>query len=140
MINREIANLGRPEIQIDMDELGVFCRMKPTLRECAEFFKCSEDTIERRIKEAFGVTFAEFRDQNMTHTRFSLIRKAIRKAEDGDNTMLIFCLKNLCGWRDRPSGDGDKIIMDSRLTSMSDFDLDERIRALKQELKVNSDL
>jgi hypothetical protein len=37
----------------------------------------------------------------MVFTRFDLIRTAIDKAKKGDNVMLIFCLKNLCGWRDK---------------------------------------
>ena len=37
----------------------------------------------------------------MVHTRFMLIRTAIQKAEKGDNVMLIFCIKNLCNWRDK---------------------------------------
>lgn len=101
---------GRPTKDIDLDQLAALCRMKPTQKDCADFFKVSVDTIARKIKDASGLTFAEFRDQNMVHTRFSLIRKAIKKAENGDNTMLIFCLKNMCGWRDKPPEDeeGDK--------------------------------
>ena len=93
-----MANL----IVIDIEELSALCRLKPTLKDCAAFFKCSEDTIERRIKEATGQTFAEFREQNMVFTRYDLVRRAIQKASSGDNTMLIFCLKNLCGWADKP--------------------------------------
>lgn len=86
---------------IDVAQLKAICRMKPTLKDCAAFFEVSEDTIERHIRKSDNCTFAEFRDKNMVHTRFSLIRTAIRKAENGDNTMLIFCLKNLCGWADK---------------------------------------
>ncbi len=67
----------------------------------AAFFGCSEDTIENRVEELGYASFSAFRDENMVHTRFSLIRKAIHKAENGDNIMLIFCLKNLCGWADK---------------------------------------
>lgn len=77
-------------------------RMKPTLADTAAFFNCSEDTIERHIRRIFKLNFSKFRDQNLVHTRFSLVRTAITKAEKGDNTMLIFCLKNLCGWKDKP--------------------------------------
>lgn len=119
-------------IEIDLEQLAAFCRLKPTLADCAAFFKCSEDTIERRIKSHYNLTFAEFREQNMTQTRYGLIRKAIQKAETGDNTMLIFCLKNLCGWTDKPiesNKDNEK-----DLSKISDFDLDERIKQLTRSL------
>lgn len=120
-----MANL----IEIDMEELSALCRLKPTLKDCAAFFKCSEDTIERRIKEATGKTFAEFREQNMVFTRYDLVRRAIQKASSGDNTMLIFCLKNLCGWADKPAIEEIRN-EDEEFSKMSDFDLEERINQL----------
>jgi AraC-like DNA-binding protein len=95
-----MSKMGRPTIEIDLDQLSALCRMKPTLEDCAAFFKCSTDTVERRIREATELTFAEFREQSLVHTRFDLIRKAIKKADQSD-TMHIFCLKNLCGWADK---------------------------------------
>jgi hypothetical protein len=106
----EPKKMGAPVIKIDMDQLGALCRMKPSLYDCARFFKCSEDTIERRVKEAFNVTFAEFRDQNMVHTKFDLIRKAIQKA-DVDPMMHRFCLKNLADWRDKTDVTSDGKVM-----------------------------
>ena len=96
-----MAKMGRKRIDIDLVQLKALMRLKPTQKDTAAFFECSEDTIERIIKKNYNATFAEFRYQNMVHTRFSLIRKAISKAEAGDNIMLIFCLKNLCGWADK---------------------------------------
>lgn len=96
-----MAKMGRSTIKIDETQLKALCRMKPTLKDCAAFFNCSEDTIDRACKKFGSKTFADFRDKNMVHTRFNLVRTAIKKAENGDNTMLIFCLKNLCGWTDK---------------------------------------
>lgn len=87
--------------KVDIEQLSALCRLKPTQQDCASFFKCSLDTIERVIREHSGQTFAEFRDENMVHTRFSLVRKAIQQANSGNNIMLIFCLKNLCKWTDK---------------------------------------
>lgn len=92
--------MARPKADVDMDQLAALMRMKPTLADCAAFFKVSQDTIERRIKRATGLSFAEFRDQNMVHTRMQLIRSALERSKKSD-TMLIFCLKNLCGWQDK---------------------------------------
>lgn len=96
-----MAKTGRPKKEIPHAQLKAFMRLKPSLQDTANFFECSVDTIERFIRREFKASFADFREQNMVHTRFSLIRKAIQKGEGGDNVMLIFCLKNLCGWKDR---------------------------------------
>lgn len=92
---------GRPKKEIPEAQLRGIMRLHPTIKDCASFFECSEDTIENVIKRDYGVNFSVFREQNMVHTRFALIRKAIQKATAGDNVMLIFVLKNLCQWKDR---------------------------------------
>lgn len=104
--------MSRPPIEIDIEKLKALMRMKPTAEDCAAFFKCSVDTIERRIKEHSksderpdGCSFAEFRDQNLVHTRFSIIRGILKKAEAGDNVMLMYASKNLCDWNDGKSAE-----------------------------------
>jgi hypothetical protein len=93
--------MGRPQANIEEVKLKSLMRLKPTLADTAAFFETSERTIERFIRDTFDLSFVEFREQNMVHTRLSIIRTAINKAEKGDNVMLIFCLKNLCGWKDK---------------------------------------
>lgn len=94
--------MARPLLKIDDTQLTALMRLKPSLADTAAFFSCSEDTIERYLRRTHKVGFADFREQNMVHTRFSLVRKALEKAQAGDNVMLIFALKNLCGWQDKP--------------------------------------
>jgi hypothetical protein len=81
-------------------QFKAICRLNPTEKDCAAFLDVSEDTLENYCK-TLKMTFSEFRTQNMVHTRFALIRKAIHMAENGNPAMLIFCLKNLCGWVDK---------------------------------------
>lgn len=100
--NDEKSQMGRPAIEIDIGQIAALMRFNPTLKDAAAFFKCSESTIARRIREECGgLTFDQFREQNMVQTRMTLIQKALNKAYAGDNVMLIFCLKNLCGWSDK---------------------------------------
>lgn len=98
-----MPGMGRPKkFTKDQDtQLRALLRMKPTRKDCAAFFEVSEDTIERYIKRTYKITYAEFGDQNMVHTRFDLVRTAIRQAKSGNTAMLIFCLKNMCGWADK---------------------------------------
>jgi hypothetical protein len=97
-------------VDIDKAKLKALMRLKPTLADTAAFFECAERTIERHVRETFDLSFVEFREQNMVHTRLSLVRKAIEKAEKGDNVMLIFCLKNICQWKDKWDTDPIHII------------------------------
>jgi len=125
-----MAKMGAPKIEIDLDQLSALCRMKPTLEDCAAFFKCSPDTVERRIKEATDLTFADFREQSLVHTRFDLIRKAIKKADQSD-TMHIYCLKNLAGWRDKQPDEVDKTVVTT--VNVNPSELEERIKQIKGE-------
>lgn len=88
--------------------------MKPTKKDCADFFECSEDTIDRHIKSETGLTFSEFRESGMAYTKFTLIRRAIVMAKKGDTSMMIFCLKNIAGWKNNDM-DGASIIFPSSI-------------------------
>ena len=121
--------MGRPKIKIDMQQLAAFCRLKPSLQDCAWFFKCSGDIIERNIKSATGLTFAEFRNQNSVYSRFELIRSAMRKAETSD-TMHIFCLKNLCDWTDKQKIESE--VNGGIVVQLTKEDIESRIKKIKQ--------
>ena len=83
------------------ETLRAICRLKPTLADCAAFFNVSEDTIIRRCKEFEGLTFAKFRDKHMVDTRLTLVRNALKMANNGNTALMIFCLKNLNKWQDK---------------------------------------
>ncbi len=85
--------------RIDVNLLKNIMRMKPRLEDVAVIMDCSGRTIERFIREQFDQTFKEFRELHMVHTKNSLIQKAIDMALEGNPVMLIFCLKNLCDWK-----------------------------------------
>lgn len=125
--------MARPNKKLDPEKLKALMRFKPTLKDAAAFFECSEDTIERNCRKISGVGFADFRDQNMVHTRFTLIRTAIKKAENGDNTMLIFCLKNLCGWRDKQPEEITQIHVEQNAKPLDQAELIEAIKKARLE-------
>lgn len=96
-----MAKMGRPRIEINWELLDQLCSHRMYLRDCSEILKVSEDTIENRIKEKTGKTFSEYRNKKMAPFRNKLVKKALDMAlKDGDRVMLIFCLKNYCGWTD----------------------------------------
>lgn len=96
---------GRKKIfdEKKLHELKNLMRLSPTIRDAAAFFETCEQTVETAVKENFGVTFAQFREKQMVHTKMSLIRKAIQEAtkDKPNTTLLIFALKNLANWQDK---------------------------------------
>lgn len=86
---------------IDWDQLKKLCEFKADRKTCAYMLGTSESTLGRRIKERYGITFEEYRDKTMSKTRVHLVNKALKMALEKDNvTLLIFCLKNYCGFSD----------------------------------------
>jgi len=113
------------------NEMKKLMRMSPTIYDTAAFFECAKTTIEDEIKLRTGLTFSEFRDQFMVHTRMGLKRKCIEKAMQGDNTMLIWCTKNICGWEEKPQAVVE--INNTNASAIIQTDLKERIKQLKGE-------
>ena len=101
---------------------------------CAAIMDCSEDTIVKRIKDEYGITFTEYREMKLSVTKVKLIQKAIQKAMSGENVMLIFCLKNICNWRDKQPGEEDKTIVHQH-KDLSDEELDQKIKHMVSKKK-----
>lgn len=93
---------GRPRAFNDekFEQLEQLMRVYPTLVDTAAFFKCSDRTIENEIKQRTGLTFFEFRERGLVHTRLDIQRQAIKKAKQGDGAMIKYCLRNMSDWRD----------------------------------------
>jgi len=89
------------KIEIDFGQLDAMMQFKVTKAFVADWFGCSEDTIEKRIKERSGMTFTNYNKLKMNRTGFKLQQKAIEMALAGDRTMLIFSLKNMAQWVDK---------------------------------------
>ena len=97
----EPKKMGRPVKTIDFEQLDRLCNIQCTLEEIASFFDVSADTIERRIKEEYGITFAEHYAKKAKIGRISLRRKQYQVAVDGNTTMLIFLGKQYLNQSDK---------------------------------------
>lgn len=96
-----MSKMGRPKIEIDWKQFDQLCKIQCTLTEIAAFFDCSEDTIERRVSETYGVTFAEHSRQKRGKGKISLRRRQMQAALDGNTTMLIWLGKQYLGQADK---------------------------------------
>lgn len=86
--------MGRPQKQIDWEQMDKLLGIQCTLREIAAWFDCSEDTIERLCKRERGVTFAEYFGQKRNKGLISIRRKQYEVAMAGSIPMLIWLGKN----------------------------------------------
>ncbi len=93
---------GRPQVPVSTEELKDLMQFYPALEEIADWFNCSPDTIERRVREEWNLTFAEFRKRFSGKTRLMMKRKAITMAlEESNEKMLLYCLRTMTDLDDR---------------------------------------
>lgn len=92
---------GRPKIQINWEEFEKLCSLHCTLVEIAEWFKCSEDTIERAVQREYKTTFAEIYKKKSSRGKVSLRRRQYEIALSGNVTMLIWLGKQCLDQKDK---------------------------------------
>jgi len=85
---------GRKRIEIDWRTFESLCAIQATLTEMANFFHCSEDTIERAVRRNYGRHFAEVFAEKRQGGFLSLRRRMWELAIKGNVTLLIFMSKH----------------------------------------------
>ncbi|MCJ7829332.1 MAG: AraC family transcriptional regulator [Dehalococcoidia bacterium] len=94
------ANRGhRGKIEIDWKQLEAFCMIQCSLEEIAMFFGCSQGTIEKRVREQYGISFHEFFTQKRVGGLVSLRRNLFRLSER-NAAVAIFLAKNWLHMKD----------------------------------------
>lgn len=98
--------MARPRIEINQEQFESLCRIQCTLSEIADFFKCSEDTIERWCKRTYNdengneMGFADTYKIYSASGKMSLRRWQFRSAENGNTAMLIWLGKQYLGQKE----------------------------------------
>lgn len=77
----------------DWEEFAKLCGIQCTLSEIASYYDVSEDTIERAVKRAHKLKFADYFKQKRKKGFVSLRRTMWQLALKGDKTMLIWLSK-----------------------------------------------
>lgn len=127
-----MAKRGKP-VEIDWNEFDRLCGIQCSLREIAQWFNCSEDSIERHVEKTHGVKFAEYFDAKRGTGKVALRRKMYDMAMSGDRVMLIWVSKNLIGWSEKID---TKQQIDTKvevLSEISDEELQRRIDFYKKQ-------
>lgn len=134
-----MPRIGRPPIEIDWSKLDICLSLGASLEITAHYLGVSEDTLERKIRAEKNLSFKNYRDEKMSGVKLKMLQKAQTLALDGNITMLIFCLKNLCGWADKMEQrtfnlDGNKLLAQAQEISSVDVrDIDQKIKDLEEK-------
>lgn len=100
----------KDKVRPDLDELQRLARLHVTYKEIAEWFGCNESLLQY---EPYVSIIAKARSE----TKQRLKQRALQRAlVEGSDTLLIFCLKNYCGW-----GDNKAIIGESEDTHQQGY-------------------
>jgi len=90
---------GRPKVNIDWKQFEAYCAIQCTLREIADYFNCSEKTIERKVKEQYGSPFVDVFKRKRQKGLMSL-RANLFKLSEKQGNVAIFLAKNWLGMKD----------------------------------------
>lgn len=106
--HKDKSAMGRPRKEIDFAKVDALCEYHCTPKEIVAHlqifdFDVSYDTVERRVKEKFGGTFADY----VTKKHFAYAKPTLRRlqwnaAESGNVSMLIWLGKQYLGQADNP--------------------------------------
>jgi len=121
--------MGRPRIEFDESHwrsIDNLCGLMCTAEEIAGFLEVSVDTLERRIREKYNCTFAEYFKERSARGKISLRRHQYKLAEAGNPTMLIWLGKQYLGQTDKQGIDhtsSDGSMSPSNIHSLTDEEL-----------------
>lgn len=92
--------MARPRIEINKEHFENLCGLQCTLEEISNWFKCSEDTIERWCKRELKMSFADAFKKYSVGGKISLRRWQFKMAEH-NCTMAIWLGKQYLGQTDK---------------------------------------
>lgn len=122
--------MARPRIEIDKEQFIGLCNIQCTLKEISEWFKCSEDTIERWCKRELKLGFAEAYKRYSVGGKISLRRYQMKMAEH-NATMAIWLGKQYLGQTEKQEV-AVSVKDDETIKEMEDY-----FNAKKQEVTAN---
>lgn len=91
--------MARPKKEIDKEQFEKLCGIQCTKEEIADWFDCSEDTIERWCKRTYKASFAVVFEKKRRVGRISLRRNQWQLSKK-NAAMAIFLGKNYLGQSD----------------------------------------
>ena len=120
-----VLTMARPQIEIDWKTVKNLCGIQCTGQEIADVLDISYDTLERRVKSEFKMSFADYIKKNSANGKMSLRRKQYETAMSGNTTMLVWLGKQYLGQTDKQVTENTSRIEVSTLSDLMDELADE---------------
>ena len=120
-----VLTMARPQIEIDWETVKNLCGIQCTGQEIADVLDISYDTLERRVKSEFKMSFADYIKKNSANGKMSLRRKQYETAMSGNTTMLVWLGKQYLGQTDKQVTENTSRIEVSTLSDLMDELADE---------------
>jgi hypothetical protein len=99
---------GRPLTKIDWEEFDKLCHIQCLQSEIAEWFGCTDDTIQAAVLREKGMGFSEYYEQKRGQGKISLRRLQWQTMQKGNVTMLIWLGKQYLNQSDKTEFDFKK--------------------------------
>ena len=100
---------GRPLTEIDWGEFDKLCGMFCTQVEIADWFGCTDDTIQAAVRKKHGIGFSELYKRKSVKGKIALRRAQFRNATENLNPAMQKWLgKQYLGQRDQIVDDNKK--------------------------------
>ena len=115
--------------EINWEAFDGLCGIMCTTEEIANFFKCSESTIRRIVKEQKKMTFKQYFNKKSANGLISIRRFQFHLAKT-NATMAIFLGKQYLGQKDKLDYDVNNKIIDAtfeELKHLSELEIDKQI-------------
>ena len=105
-IDKEYKTIGRPNAPFTWREFDYLCSIGCPIGEIAGFFDLHKDTLRKKVKDEYKITFGQYYERRSQGIKIALRRSQIHNAISGDTSMQKFLGINLLGQKNKIDFDG----------------------------------
>lgn len=107
---------GRKSIEFDSKQVELLGKFKATYKTCADWFECSIETIQNRMKDNESEFYKTY-NKAFINTKMKISEMQIKKALEGNVTLLIWLGKVYLNQSEQ-SDINENHCLDTQITSL----------------------
>lgn len=121
---------GRPEADIDFEQLDNFLRAQCNGTDIASYFGVHPNTLYRQVEAKYNCNFSEYSRQKKAEGKELLRAKQFSTAMQGDKTMLIWLGKQYLDQREKSDVTTDNKPLQPTVIQLTDEQIKDAIKDL----------